>query len=88
VAGSCDNCNETSWSRKGRNFSAGQELCFVVMFVCARFFQNSSVQTIVVYLHILSDETGSFQIPNWSSCFTVVVMHVAFETVSLRKLYQ
>jgi hypothetical protein len=87
VAGSCDNGNETSWSRKGKIFSAGQELCFVVMVVCARFFQNSSVQTIVLYLHILLDETGSFQIPN-CSCFTVVLMHVAVETVSLRKLYQ
>jgi len=88
VAGSCDNGNETSWSRKGRNFSAGQELCFVAMVVCARFFQNSSVQTIVVYIHILLDEIGSFQIPNWPSCFTVVLMHVAVETMSLRKLYQ
>jgi hypothetical protein len=138
VAVSCDNGNETTWSRKGRNFSAGQELCIVVMVMCARFFQNSSVQTIVVYLHILLDENGScpddrgmspysagrewflsrrswyisifcwtrlapvqtivvylhilldetgcFQIPNWSSCFTVVLMHVAVETVSLRKL--
>lgn len=40
MAGCCDNGNETSWSRKGRNFSVGQELCFMVMVVCARFFSE------------------------------------------------